>query len=123
LHRAAPASPPVYLELVATSAETAHLEVVAELEGRQRRTLQEQVLALLTAGVVQTRAKLRQALAVKNERLGEALELLQQAGWVRHMDNGWQRIDCIVRAVPVPPIEIKGNGTAILPSSHSRRQR
>ena len=54
-HRAAPASPPVYLELVATSAETAHLEVVAELEGQQRRTLQEQVLALLAAGAVQTR--------------------------------------------------------------------
>ena len=58
-HRAAPASPPVYLELVATSAETAHLEVVAELDGEQRRTLQEQVLALLAPGAVQTRSKLR----------------------------------------------------------------
>jgi hypothetical protein len=92
-HRAAPASPAVYLELVATSAETAHLEVVAELEGQQRRTLQEQVLALLTAGVVQSRGKLRAALAVKNERLGEALEALEQAGRVRRTPTGWQRID------------------------------
>jgi len=92
-HRAAPASPPVYLELVATSAEIAHLEVVAELEGQQRRTLQEQVLALLTAGVVQSRGKLRTTLAVKNERLGEALESLEQAGRVRRTATGWQRID------------------------------
>src|SRR6516165_8813847 len=31
-HRAAPASPPVYLDLVATNAQTTHLEVVAELQ-------------------------------------------------------------------------------------------
>ena len=91
-HRAAPASPPVYLELVATSAETAHLEVVAELNGEKRGTLQEQVLALLTPGAVQTRGKLRDALAVKNERLGEALESLEQAGQVRRTAAGWQRI-------------------------------
>jgi len=92
-HRAAPASPPVYLELVATSTETAHLEVVAELNGEKRGALQEQVLGLLTPGVVQTRGKLREVLAVKNERLGEALESLEQAGRVRHTAAGWQRID------------------------------
>ena len=37
-HRAAPASAPVYLELVATDAETTHLEVIAELRGRQRES-------------------------------------------------------------------------------------
>ena len=50
-HRAAPASPPVYLDLVATNAETTHLEVVGELrdgstkltrDGKQR-CLEEQV--------------------------------------------------------------------------------
>jgi hypothetical protein len=92
-HRAAPASPPVYLELVATSAETAHLEVVAELNDEKRGTLQEQVLALLAAGAVQTRGKLRETLSVKNERLGEALESLEQAGRVRRTSAGWQRID------------------------------
>jgi hypothetical protein len=92
-HRAAPASPPVYLELVASSDETAHLEVVAELQGEKRHTLQEQVLTLLASGSVQTRARLREALAVKNERLGEALESLEQAGRVRRTSTGWQRID------------------------------
>jgi len=92
-HRAAPASPPVYLELVATNAETTHLEVVAELDGEQPRSLQEQVLALLGNGVVQTRAKLRDALSVNNERLGEALESLEQAGRINRTPTGWQRID------------------------------
>jgi len=92
-HRAAPASPSVYLELVATSAETAHLEVVAELNDEKRGTLQEQVLARLAAGAVQTRGKLRETLSVKNERLGEALESLEQAGRVRRTAAGWQRID------------------------------
>ncbi len=92
-HRAAPASPPVCLELVATSAEAIHLEVVAELEGDKRRTLQDQILAHLQPGGTQTRAKLRDALSVKNERLGEALELLEQAGRIRRTTAGWQRID------------------------------
>jgi hypothetical protein len=92
-HRAAPASPPVCLELVATSAEAIHLDVVAELEGEKRRTLQDQILALLQPGGTQTRAKLREALSVKNERLGEALELLEQAGQIRRTTGGWQRVD------------------------------
>jgi hypothetical protein len=92
-HRAAPAAPPVYLELVVTSDETIHLEVVTECNGEKRRTLQEQVLALLAPGAVQTRGKLREALSVKNERLGEALESLEQAGQVRRTTAGWQRID------------------------------
>jgi hypothetical protein len=92
-HRAAPASPPVCLELVATNAEAIHLEVVAELEGDKRRTLQDQILAHLQPGGTQTRAKLRDALSVKNERLGEALELLEQAGRIRRTTAGWQRID------------------------------
>ena len=92
-HRAAPASPPVYLELVATNAETTHLEAVAEVDGQQRRSLQELVLAALAPGAGQTRAKLRDMLSVKNERLGEALESLEQAGRIRHTPTGWQRID------------------------------
>lgn len=92
-HRAAPASPPVYLELVATCAQTTHLEVVAELDGQQGRSLQEQVLALLDNGIVQTRTHLRDALAVKNQRLGEALEALERAGRIRRTPTGWQRID------------------------------
>jgi len=92
-HRAAPASPPVYLELVATDADTAHLAVVADVRDPPQRSLPEQVLALLPGGVVLTRAKLRDALAVKNERLGEALESLERAGRLRRTQSGWQRLD------------------------------
>jgi RecA-family ATPase len=92
-HRAAPASPPVYLQLVASNAQTAHLEVVAEPQDQKPTNLPEQVLSLLTDGTVLTRAKLRDVLGVKNERLGQALESLEQAGRLRRTPAGWQRVD------------------------------
>jgi hypothetical protein len=92
-HRAAPASPPVYLELVATNAQTAHLEVVAELQDQKPTNLPEQVLSLLADGAVLTRARLRDLLGVKNERLGQTLESLEQAGRLRRTPAGWQRVD------------------------------
>lgn len=92
-HRAAAASPPVSLELVATNPQTTHLEVIAELHADGQRSLQEQVIALLANGTVLTRAKLRDTLSVKNQRLGEALESLEQAGRIRHTTAGWQRVD------------------------------
>ena len=93
-HRAAPASAPVYLELVATDAETTHLEVIAEIQdgNREQRGLEERVLDLLAGGVVLTRARLRDSRGVKNERLGEALESLDRAGRVRRTPAGWQRL-------------------------------
>jgi hypothetical protein len=90
-HRAAAASPPVSLELVATNAEMTHLEVVAQQHDDARRGLEEQVFALLE-GATLTRTKLRDTLAVKNERLGEALESLEQAGRIRRTAAGWQRL-------------------------------
>jgi hypothetical protein len=92
-HRAAPASPPVYLDLVATNAQTTHLEVVAELQEGRRCSLEEQVLDVLTKGAVLTRAKLRDSLGVKNERLGEALESLERAGQLCRTPAGWQRVN------------------------------
>ena len=92
-HRAAPASPPVYLELVTTNTAMTHLEVVGELHKEQQRSLEDEVLALLTSGSVWTRAKLRDTLAVKNERLGEVLESLTQAGRIGRTPTGWQRRD------------------------------
>jgi len=91
-HRAAPASAPVYLELVATNAETTHLEVIAELQDGKRRSLEEQVLDLLAHGAAATRAKLRDSLGVKNERLGDVLESLERAGRLRRTPAGWQRL-------------------------------
>ena len=90
-HRAAPASPPVYVQLVATHAETTHLEVVAVREAERRRELHELVLELLAPGEVLTRTKLRDTLAVKNERLGEVLESLERTGQLRRTPAGWQR--------------------------------
>jgi hypothetical protein len=92
-HRAAPAPPPVCLELVATDAQTTHLEVVADVDGQKRGNLQDQVLAVLARSVVQTRAALRDALGVKNQRLGEALQSLEQAGRIRRTPTGWRRVE------------------------------
>ncbi|MBM3747477.1 MAG: AAA family ATPase [Acidobacteria bacterium] len=92
-HRAAPASPPVYLDLVATDADTIHLEVMPEVRAPPQPSLPEQVLSLLAGGAVLTRAKLRDTLAVKNERLGQTLESLERAGRLRHTSGGWQCLD------------------------------
>jgi len=90
-HRAAAASPPVYLELIDTDAKTIHLAVVAELPAEQRRSLQQRILELLSQGRALTRAKIRDTLAVKNQRLGEALESLERAEKVTRTSAGWQR--------------------------------
>ena len=91
-HRAARASAPVYLELVATDAETTRLEVIAELSDEKGHGLKEQVLDILAQGQVLTRTKLRDSLAVKNERLGEVLESLERPGQVCRTPSGWQRL-------------------------------
>ena len=79
-------------QLVA-DAQTTHLEVRTEVQEEKQTRLQDQVLALLTSGTTLTRAKLRDTLSVKNERLGDALESLEQAGRIRRTPAGWQRID------------------------------
>jgi hypothetical protein len=90
-HRAAAAARSVYLELVATDAQTTRLAVIGDVGGQKRRDIQQRVLDLLGENGVQTRAKLRETLAVKNERLGEALEALQQAGRISRTPTGWHR--------------------------------
>jgi hypothetical protein len=95
-HRSAPASAPasaqVYLELVATNAETTHLEVIAALHDEKEDSLTERVLALLAQGRALTRTTLRDLLAVKNERLGEVLESLERAGQIGRTSAGWHRL-------------------------------
>ena len=90
-HRAAAAARSVYLELVATNVQTPHLAVTGNVGGEKRRDLQERVLDLLAENRVLTRAKLRETLSVKNERLGDALVSLQQAGRISRTPTGWQR--------------------------------
>jgi AAA domain-containing protein len=113
-HRAAPASPPVHLQLVAAEAQTAHLEIVAEPQAARRGSLEEQVLDLLAGGEVLSRARLRESLAVKNERLGIALESLERAGRLRHTLAGWQRTDAPTDlGRSRSPHKERGNGTAV----------
>lgn len=90
-HRAAAAARSVYLDLVVTDEAATHLEVVGDVGGEKRRDLQKRVLDLLAEKGVLTRAKLRDMLSVKNERLGGALESLQQAGRISRTPIGWQR--------------------------------
>jgi hypothetical protein len=91
----------VHLELVATDEKTTHLEVVGELRGGSTKlasdgkqcSLEERVLNLLSGGATVTRAKLRDSLGVKNERLGEALESLERVGRLGRTPAGWQLRD------------------------------
>jgi hypothetical protein len=91
-HRAAPASPPVHLALVTANPEAIHLEVIAQHQDAKPCGLEEKVLDVLGEGVVLTRARLRDCLAVKNERLGEVLESLELAGRLRRTAAGWLRL-------------------------------
>ena len=83
----------MYLELVTIDAETTHLAVTGDVGGEKRRDIQKRVLDLLAENGVLTRAKLRETLSVKNERLGEALESLLGAGRISRTPAGWQRVD------------------------------
>ena len=91
-HRAAQASPPIQLALVTANPETIHLEVIAQHQDGEPGGLKEKVLDVLGGGVVLTRARLRDRLAVKNERLGEVLESLEHSGRLRRTAAGWQRL-------------------------------
>ena len=51
--------------------------------------LEQEVLDLLAQGEVLMRARLRDVLAVKNERLGNALESLERARRVGRAPRGW----------------------------------
>ena len=85
-------SAPVYLELVATNAETTHLEVIAGLHDEKEDSLAERLLALLARGRALTRTTLRDSLAVRNERLGKVLESLERAGQIGRTSAGWHRL-------------------------------
>ena len=83
----------MHLQLVANQPETAHLRLAESAESTAPRQLAEQVRELLADGRVLTRGKLRDRLRVKNERLGETLEHLEQSGQLRRTPSGWQRAD------------------------------
>jgi hypothetical protein len=92
-HRAAASPDPVNLRLVTTDEATIHLEVVGAVDGERLardHELQSAVLAALSEASVLTRGQLRERLAVKNERLGRVLTLLEQERAIERTDQGWQ---------------------------------
>ncbi len=92
-HRAAAAPDPVRLELVTDDEETIHLEVRGEAhadKGKRQRDIQQAVLEVLSRHAVLTRGELRKALGVKNERLGDVLQLLEQQGLLQREPRGWR---------------------------------
>jgi hypothetical protein len=109
-HRAASAPDPLTLALVqGPSGDDPHLEIIA---GRglgappfadprsAEPPLDELLLRLLSqAPAPKTRSELRVALRVRNERLGDALERLSDAGAIQRVGDRWFRSGA---TVPVP---------------------
>jgi hypothetical protein len=78
------------LVLVTTDPATIHLEVIAPHRAVKQRGLQDKVLDVLAGGQVLTGAKQRDCLGIKNERLGEVLELLKRAGQLSCTAPAWK---------------------------------
>lgn len=104
-HRAAPASPPCHLELVAADAETARPGDRGRTPEEAERGLRGNACRPVAGGEVFWRASLRDSLAVKNERLGAALESLERGGRLCTRRRGWQRTAQRRGAFPFPPEE------------------
>jgi len=93
-HRAAAAPEPVSLELVATEPRAIHLMVKNKMPLEAavgRSNLDQAVLEAFAATPLMTRAKLREKLAVNNERLGQVLKKLEEEGKLEHGASGWQQ--------------------------------
>jgi len=93
-HRAAPAPQPVRLELVTDQGgEAAGLRVVPSHPPRSHLPdLEERVLDCLAPSTQPlSRAALRSALRVNNQRLGMALDRLEQTGQLARTPQGWVR--------------------------------
>lgn len=91
-HRAAPAPEPVSLELVAEDEESLHLEIsgpVVPGKERRGRDVEAAVLELLQERGPLNRTQLRHTLGVRNERLGKALESLEERGLLVRTHGGW----------------------------------
>jgi hypothetical protein len=97
-HRSAPAPPPVELKLVSRADGSAtHLEIVGDAPlddgsapAPSAPSLTDRILAALrSAPQPLLRAELRETLRTNNQRLGDALTVLQRDGVVEHNDRGW----------------------------------
>jgi hypothetical protein len=106
-HRAAPAPEPLALTLLHGERDDTHLEIAAgraaasTAQSCAASELDQSILtALRRSTTPSTRADLRAALHVRNERLGDALQRLAAAGIIRRLGEGWIYPD--ETHVPVP---------------------
>lgn len=89
-HRAAKPPEPFETELMTADDGAIHLAIRSEISTQPAPPLTGRVLEhLAEIGFPQTRALIRQALRVKNERLGTALTSLQQQGLLSRTPQGW----------------------------------
>jgi len=94
-HRSAAAPEPVALELVSADSTRIHLEVTTQppvLKGQGKARIDEAILLALQEAPTMTRSRLRDRLAVNNERLGEVLTQLEREGKVERGPDGWRRV-------------------------------
>jgi hypothetical protein len=94
-HRAAAAPDPVSLCLVDTQEDRVHLEVVGgytEKQKRKKPPIRQAILEALRGGEAVGREQLRARLSVKNERLGEALVLLEKERKIERNPRGWRLV-------------------------------
>lgn len=93
-HRSAPSPEPITLALIGSDDEqdrNAHLEIVDApnpVDAEQKR-IEDRLIAELHAAP-RSRAQLRSALALRDERLGHILEHLAAQGRILHADHLWR---------------------------------
>jgi len=109
-HRAAPPLDAVGLELVTNGDGTTHLELAGLAEQTAPVSLDADVVeALGQAASPMTRTALRSRLRVNNQRLGDALARLEEAGALLRDRDGWR----LSSAFCSPPLGKERNGTAL----------
>ena len=108
-HRSAPAPSSFALRLLDDDgAPYLGIVEVSAAGAANKPSVEERVLERLEGSVPLTRSALRGKISVRNERLGEALERLEEDGSIERTSEGWQ-ISGLGRSVP--PIGMNGNGT------------
>ncbi len=91
-HRAAQSPKPLELALVDDPAP--HLEIVGTAaESPRSGVLCDQVIGLLRQTGAMTRSDIRSRLRIKNQRLGDALALLEASCSVERTPEGWKVVD------------------------------
>ena len=116
-HRAAASPEPIELALLGDAEP--HLEIIEGAASLQDAELTQAVRQILRAEGPLPRASLREKLRVRNQRLGNALQRLQEQGHIQRTLEGWKMRNNLSTA-PLPPgqqafrfplLQTSGNGT------------